>query len=668
MNFFRKAPLQRKQMLIIMLTTSIALILVCSAFAAFEVLTFRKGMVRNVSTMAEMLGNNTAAALDFNDTKAAQETISALKAEPNITGACVYTKEHELFVTYQNGQMPNGSFTPPVFQEHGASFSDGRLRLFRPILQNKEVIGVVYLESDLKELYSVLERYAIISITVFFTTIALSFIISARLQRLVSQPILELVQTTRAVAEKKDYSVRVEKHSEDEIGVLIDGFNEMLAQIEARELALEKTHAVLESRVEERTQELANSLALIHATLESTADGIMVENGHGRITHYNQNFATMWRIPIEVVSSRIEADSFECALPQLKDPDGFMVRVLQLRHNQEEESFDVLEFKDGRVFERYSKPQKVGSKCVGRVWTFRDVTARKKAEAELEVMHRQLVDTSRQAGMAEVATTVLHNVGNVLNSVNISSSLIVEKVKNSKVANLTKVAALLEQHEGDLPGFFANNPKGKQIPAYLSGLGVHLMEEQQEILEETKLLTSNIEHIKEIVSMQQSYARISGLLAVFEAVDLVEDAMRMNAGAMDRHQIRVVREYGDVPPVMVDKHKVLQILVNLIRNAKYALDEGAPAQKVLILRVERGGENRARISVIDNGVGIPEENLTRIFAHGFTTRKTGHGFGLHSGALVAKEMGGTLTVHSDGPGKGASFTLEFPCQPEERTT
>jgi two-component system NtrC family sensor kinase len=147
--------------------------------------------------------------------------------------------------------------------------------------------------------------------------------------------------------------------------------------------------------------------------------------------------------------------------------------------------------------------------------------------------------------------------------------------------------------------------------------------------------------------------------------ELVEDALRLNAGAVERHRVTVVREYEPAPPVSVDRHKVLQILVNLIRNSKYALDERGHTDKVMTFRIRRVGAERIAISVIDNGVGIRPENLQRIFEHGFTTRKHGHGFGLHSGALAAKELCGSLTAHSDGPGKGAAFTLELPIAPPE---
>ncbi len=149
-------------------------------------------------------------------------------------------------------------------------------------------------------------------------------------------------------------------------------------------------------------------------------------------------------------------------------------------------------------------------------------------------------------------------------------------------------------------------------------------------------------------------------------VDLVEDALRLNAGAMERHHVQVIREYFEVPLILVDKHKVLQVLVNLIRNAKYALDDRGHTDKRLVLQVGLNGNDMVKISVIDNGIGMPPEHLTRIFEHGFTTRMEGHGFGLHNGALAAKELGGSLKAHSDGPGKGATFTLELPRHPRER--
>jgi signal transduction histidine kinase len=272
---------------------------------------------------------------------------------------------------------------------------------------------------------------------------------------------------------------------------------------------------------------------------------------------------------------------------------------------------------------------------------------------------KKLLEVSRQAGMSEVATSVLHNVGNVLNSVNVISSCLADSLRKSKAVNLSKVVTLLREHEGDLGTFLTSDPKGKQIPGYLAQLAEHLSTEQTGALKEFAQLQTNIDHLKDIVTMQQSFARVSGATETLSVADLVEDALKMNSSSFARHDIQVIKEFKNVPPVTVEKHKAMQILVNLMRNAKQACDELDPPEKRLTLRVTNGN-NHVRIAVTDNGIGIRPENLTRIFAHGFTTKKSGHGFGLHSGARAAREMGGSLAVQSDGIGHGATFTLEIP--------
>ncbi|MEJ0091164.1 MAG: ATP-binding protein [Limisphaerales bacterium] len=288
-----------------------------------------------------------------------------------------------------------------------------------------------------------------------------------------------------------------------------------------------------------------------------------------------------------------------------------------------------------------------------------EIEERKRMEIQVATTHKELLVASRGAGMAEVATSVLHNVGNVLNSVNIASSCLADSLRKSKSVNLSKVVTLLDDHAEDLGAFFTSDPKGRQLPGYLAQLATHFAEEQATALKELAGLQNNIEHIKDIVNMQQSFAKASGLMETLQMTDLVEDALKMNASSFIRHDIQVIKEFENIPPVTVEKHKVLQILVNLVRNAKQACDELDPPEKRLTLRLT-SGRDCVRVAVTDNGIGILAENLTRIFAHGFTTKKTGHGFGLHSGALAAKEMGGSLTVHSEGNNQGATFTLELP--------
>ncbi|MGD0651208.1 MAG: CHASE sensor domain-containing protein [Verrucomicrobiia bacterium] len=666
MRIFQTLSIQRKQTLVIMLTSTVALVLACAGFVAYEVIAFRQTMTQNLTTLAQIIGDNSSGALDFNDPKAAQEILSALRAEPNITAACIYTKDGQRFATYRRADVLT-DFSPLKMETDGHQFANGHLILCRHIMQKGDTVGSVYLQSDLRDLSVRLRKYISIVGIVLFTSTLAAFLLSSKLQRWLSGPILHLAKTARAVALEKNYALRAVKQSQDELGMLTDDFNEMLTQIQQQDAALQAANESLEIRVERRTRELESSLSLLHATIESTVDGILVVDRQGRAVTYNRKFVSMWRIPEAVLASGDSEQMMATVLDQLSDPEGYLRRVRERQADSDGEGFDLLSFKDGRVFEQCIQPQYIRDEIVGRVWSFRDITERKRAEAKLENLHRQLLDTSRQAGMAEVATNVLHNVGNVLNSVNVSFALVSDRVRKSKLSNLAKAAGLLQEHKDDLAAFLNGDPKGMQLPGYLVNLAQHLTEEQAEVLKELQSLNGNVEHIKEIVAMQQNYSRVSGVVESLPVTELVEDALRMHAAALERHDVQVIREYADTPPVVVDKHKVLQILVNLIRNAKYALDEGDQRDNLLTLRVTKNSSDFVHVSVIDNGVGISPENLTRIFQHGFTTRKDGHGFGLHSGALAAKELGGTLTVHSDGVGKGATFTLTLPCAPKEET-
>jgi PAS domain S-box-containing protein len=293
-----------------------------------------------------------------------------------------------------------------------------------------------------------------------------------------------------------------------------------------------------------------------------------------------------------------------------------------------------------------------------------EITQRKKAEAALQQSQQRLIETSRQIGLAEITTGLLHNIGNALNSVNISAGVAADKVSHSKVGNLSKAINLLRDHDADLARFITSDPKGRQIIGYLGELAPRLTREQAELKEELTSLKKSLEHANDILACQQNYAKSAGRLETVQPVQLVEDALQMNANSLARHHIRITRDYApNLPNVSVRKHLILQILVNLIRNAQKACDASDSPDKCVTLRVAcRPPDGRIQIDVQDNGVGIPPENLARIFTHGFTTRKDGHGFGLHSGVRMAEEMGGSLTAHSEGVGQGASFILEFPCQ------
>ena len=539
------------------MSTSLAvLILTAILNLLYERKEYRKEIVTSTLCYAEMLGDNCRAALAFGDAMDAEETLKSLQAESSITFACVYTKEDKLLAQYQVAGF-KGYIEPPVSPTEGYMFDKDYFKLFQHIKENEDIIGTVFIQYDLsKDKRGFLFKAGVVGMIMLVCSL-IAYLVSFRLQYLISGPILSLTEIARSVTEKKDYSIRAKKQSSDEVGMLIGSFNEMLEQIQQRDAALTEAKVELETRVNERTAEL---------------------------THANEDLK-------------------------------------------------------------------------------KEITEHKRTQIDLEEAQARLIETAHKAGMAEVAADVLHNVGNVLNSINVSTSLITKQIVNSEIGNIGKLSDLINGHLDDLGTYFTQDPKGKHIPLYLTEVSKCLTKEQADIIEKLRILAKNVEHIKEIVSTQQSYAKISAVEVQTKVAQLIEDAIYINSAGLERHKTTLKCELEELPEVLTNIQKILQILVNLINNAKYAVSGNGKEEKDIVIRMFQSDEDHFRIEVTDNGVGISKENLTKIFNHGFTTKANGHGFGLHSGALAAKEMGGSLTVHSDGPGQGATFIIELPYKP-----
>lgn len=280
--------------------------------------------------------------------------------------------------------------------------------------------------------------------------------------------------------------------------------------------------------------------------------------------------------------------------------------------------------------------------------------------SKLEQGRSALVETARTAGMSEIATGILHNVGNVLNSVNISASLVSQRVDGLCIDDLERLADVITEHKDDLAAFLSDDPRGQHIQPFLSALVVELSQEQRSIRSEVNSLTDGIDHICELIKSQQSLAKGTKLIEPTDLSERLDEALRITqrVHGVDGELV-VVRRFDDIPELSIDKHKLLEILVNLVQNARQAMAQhGGPRELTLELR--RMADGQVLLAVGDSGIGIPEEDLVRVFNMGFTTREDGHGFGLHSSANAAVEMGGRLYALSDGPGQGAKFCLELP--------
>ncbi len=644
MRSLHNLSFKRKLSWLTLLSTTTALGLAGVVLVAYEIQNFRGAIVSDVSAQAKILANLSTAALTFNDPPVAEEMLSELRHEPYVVAAALFDAQASLFASYQRhpGQAYALPAKPPAHD--GNDFSGGNLRLYRKVLLKGQPIGTVFIASDMRQLYSRLGRYITIVLGVLVASNLFAIWLSSSLQAVISRPILQLCSTARRIAEEKDFTLRAEKFGGDEIGVFTDAFNQMLIQIQLQDGALKRSGQQLDA--------LVHSIdGIVWERTPDTFQFTFVSRQSERLLGYRPD---EWLANPDFWRQKLHPDDASKTLENC--------RKLVAQHEPYHYEYRMLAADGSAVWLRESGVVLLEQeRPIAVRGIFENVTEQKAAAEELGKLNRQLVEQSRLAGMAEVATGVLHNVGNVLNSLSVSATLVADRLRQSKVSYLCRATAMLREKNGQLAEFLSSDPKGKVLPDYLCNVADQLAVEQTKLLGEMNSVGQHVEHIKEIVAMQQSYAKVSGAYENVSPMELVEDALRLNGAAFERHRIQVVREIDpETPSVCVDRHKVLQILINLLRNAKYAMDKQNADGKRLIIRLAPAPPAHARITVCDNGIGISPENIVKIFNHGFTTKKDGHGFGLHSGANAAKEMGGSLTAQSDGVGRGATFILDLP--------
>ncbi len=536
MNLLRDAPIQRKLTAVLMLASTVTLLLASTSMVVWQWFHVRATIVHDLSIQARILAANCTASVAFNDAATANELLSALRIKPHLTHARLELPDGATFAEYVAPSRPRTG--EPHASGTGLDLTGAYLTVVEPVLLDGKRLAHLRLEFAFAETRrEIVAPYVAITSVIFVANLLLAFFFSARLQRLISLPILKLSAAATRIAEHEDYSVRAEPGGRDELGRLTLAFNTMLARIEAGDTALRRANADLAAEMAGRAQ-----------------------------------------------------------------------------------------------------------------------------------LNRELIALSRRAGMAEVASGVLHNVGNALNSINVSATIVQDQLAASELSNLLRAAELIRAHPTDLPDYIATHPKGRHLPQFIVEVSEALAAEHTTWREELSALAKNISHIKDIVTAQQSYGKVAGVIERLAAHTLVEDALRLIQPAIERLGLTPVCELQPVPEVSVDKHKVLQILVNLLKNAVDALRPLPPDRRQLLVSLAPAGPDRIRIAVIDHGVGIPPANLRKIFTHGFTTRPDGHGFGLHAAALAARELEGSLTVHSAGAGHGATFTLELPLHPSPSAT
>jgi PAS domain S-box-containing protein len=405
-------------------------------------------------------------------------------------------------------------------------------------------------------------------------------------------------------------------------------------------------------------------LRLFRNLIERSNDCIFaVEPKWGRFLDVNNRACDSLGYTRKELLNMMTIKDIEVSTP---DDSYWQKQIEQLKERKDIVKEDRYKRKDGSTFYAETSLKLVTQEKQDYIIAIaRDITERKRAEAKLKTAQEKLLETAREVGMAEVATGVLHNVGNVLNSVSVTAESIQKRVRNSKISYLYDVVGLLEENADNLGTFMTNEERGKKIPAFLANLSKELIDEQQRCLEALEALTKHVQHVGDIIQLQQSHSKAIGLIEPTSIEELVEDTIQIYADALTRNKVQVERELADLPTLLLDRHKVLQILTNLLSNAIHALSKSNQDDKILKICVKEPKSGFLQIDVCDNGIGIPKENLTRIFEHGFTTKKSGHGFGLHSTALSVNELNGSIKVHSDGPGTGTTFSVELPFKTQE---
>jgi PAS domain S-box-containing protein len=489
MRILHNVPIKRKVLTVTLLVAAVGLLLTGGALFGFQVYSFQKNFPRELAADGSIIASHSVGPLALKDPAAATEMMGALKAKPHISEAQLRLPDGSLFA--RNGNDPIWIPVPGRGLRHDGPY----LVYSEPLFLDRERIGILHLRADYRaELFALLRVHALVLGVVLAVSIVLTALLSARLQRVISEPILSLAATAKAIATKKDFSVRARKLENDEIGQFTEAFNEMLAEIQNRDTALHRSRKKLE-------------------TLINTIEGVVWEADPATL-RFSFVSAQSERLLGLSATEWTNGDQF---LKQYVHPDYREQVVAELRHAVEDRKPCVQEYRlripgrDALWVRSYTNIIIDEDEPILLRGVLVDVTREKKAAEEM-AMHAEQLQTSRHAGMAEVATGVLHNVGNVLNSVNVSATIVCERIRKSEVTALPQLSTLLRQNEKDFAHFFTRDAKGRLVPDFVHQLAKRLQEEQAETLRELELLAKNIEHIKEIVAMQQSYARVAGSL------------------------------------------------------------------------------------------------------------------------------------------------------------
>ena len=604
MHVFRDISIKRKLTLIIVLASTIALILACTLLVTYDRITFKRTMRRNLSIIAEIIGNNSASALLFSDQEAAEETLAALNAEPHIVSCYVYGADGEVFARYLRSDV-KGELLPPEGQGEGYRFADNHLLLSQRIVLDGELVGTVYIQSDMRELYSRQKRYiGIVIVIMLVSSFVAQLLLSHGLRRMISEPILRLAQMMRVVSTNKDYSIRAGKHSEDEVGFLIDGFNKMLAQIQ------------------ERDEALRESEEMYRTIFETTGTAAIMVEEDATISLANTKFEKLSGYSGEEIEGKKSWTEFTA-----EDDLERMKEYHRLRRVDPDAAPTSYEYKfinrEGNIRNCLITVSMIpgAKRSLGSIV---DITERKE--------ETERIQAAKMGSLRELIAGVTHRINNPIGAIASNSDVSSRAIGKIKEI-MTEDHSQEMEAEGKLAKMFAMLEKMNQVNQIAS--------------EEIAKIVANLRRFITLDESEWQYANIH------EEMDNVIALMEPEFSG----RISVMRNYGDIPKIYCSLSSVNQVFMGLFRNT-FEATEGKGE-----IHLKTSTENNyVVIEISDTGTGIPAEDIDRVFDPGFTTKRgrVGVGFGLSiCYKIIVDEHKGRINVSSE-PGKGTTFTIMLP--------
>lgn len=395
--------------------------------------------------------------------------------------------------------------------------------------------------------------------------------------------------------------------------------------------------------------------AQFHELFESVYDAALITNLNGQITKANTRALSFFQYTLGQIYGLSVLDILTGADANL------LQTIYQTLHNQRRVFIEgYCQRKDRSLFPAEITVNSLHMKSEEKLCFFiRNIAVRKRTEEALQKAQAELVQSAHLAGMAEIATGTLHDVGNILNSITVSNELLMSGLQSHAVGALAKTSELLRRKGPQAAEFIAAEGPGRKVPELVIRLADAIVREHEQLRAEAENLRQKVSTVRDVISTQQAYAKAGLFQEVIDLNAVVDDAMAILQASMSRGAMRVDRQFCEKPALKANKSKLIHVVLNLIQNARDALASVPEKQRLLTL-VTRKSDSEVLLEVVDTGEGIAPGDLKRIFNHGFTTKPSGHGFGLHTSANFVREMGGNIEAHSDGPGQGATFTVRLP--------